>query len=110
MKAILIGASIAALAVPAMAQMAGGPAGKWTQSTTRADAEAKAKVRFAERDINHDGYITAEEIRAGVDARMGKMQDMAFDRVDADHNGTISDAERQAAMAAMAPPPPPPGN
>jgi hypothetical protein len=34
-----------------------------------------------------------------------------FDRVDTDHDGTIGDAERAAATAAMnGPPPPPSGN
>lgn len=95
MKAILIGAGIAALAIPAVAQMAAGP-GKLFTPTTRADAEAKAKARFAERDTNHDGYITPEEIRAGVEARMGKMRDMAFDRIDTDKNGSISREEFMA--------------
>ena len=93
MKAILIGAAVAALAVPVVAQMHDGPGGKWMQPTTRAEAEAKARAHFAERDTNHDGFITRDEIRAGVEARMGKMQDMAFDRIDTDKNGTISREE-----------------
>ncbi|HTI31365.1 MAG TPA: EF-hand domain-containing protein [Sphingomonas sp.] len=95
MKAILLGAA-AVLAMPALAQMADRPAGRWAQPTTRADAEAKAKAHFAERDTNHDGFITPEEIRAGAEARMGKMRDMAFDRLDADHNGSISREEFMA--------------
>jgi Ca2+-binding EF-hand superfamily protein len=92
MKAILIGAAVAAFAMPAVAQMADGPGKLYTQ-TTRADAEAKARAKFAERDTNHDGFITPEEIRVGIEARMGKMQDMAFDRIDADKNGAISREE-----------------
>jgi 5-hydroxyisourate hydrolase-like protein (transthyretin family) len=99
MKAILMGASLAVFAVPAMAQMAGGPAGRFTAPTTRAEAEAKAKERFAERDTNHDGFITADEIHADIMARMGERKDASFDRIDTDHNGTISREEYSARPA-----------
>ncbi len=85
-------AATVAFAVPTSAQLHDN-AGKWAQPTTRAEAEAKAKAYFADRDTNHDGFVTPEEIRAGIEARMGKMQDMAFDRMDTDRNGAISREE-----------------
>lgn len=67
-------------------------------------------VRMA--DANKDGVVTKDEFVAAALKR--------FDAMDADHDGTVTPAERKAAMAAMRtkwrdrkggdmPPPPPPG-
>ena len=89
-------AATVAFAVPTFAQMADGPAGKMMRSTTRADAEARAKAHFAKMDLNHDGFVTPEEIHAGIDQRMAAHRGEAFDRLDTDHNGTITREEFSA--------------
>jgi Ca2+-binding EF-hand superfamily protein len=98
MKAILMAAAAVTLGGPAFAQ-AGGAAAQWGQPTTRAAAEARAKAHFAERDLNHDGFIASDEIRAEFEARRGRAQDMAFERLDTNKDGTISREEFAARPA-----------
>lgn len=97
MKAILFAAAATvAFAVPTIAQMQGGPAGQWTSPTTRAEAEAKARARFADTDANKDGFVTTDEIHARVEHHMAEARGRSFDRVDTDHNGTITREEYSA--------------
>ena len=126
-KAFLIGASLAAtLAGPAFAQPRGGPEG----DLRRADVQTRLQERMARIDVNRDGTITQEEIATVVrmmqangapaqaaervqamfarSAQNGRIsiadtvqrQMAAFDQGDANHDGTMSVAERQAAVAA----------
>lgn len=105
-KLILAGAAVAALAVPAMAQMAmqhdGPMGGRMMQGPiTRAQAEAKAMADFARMDANHDGFVTADEIKASQEAMRTAHDGKMFDRIDTDHNGSISRAEFDAFHAKM---------
>ena len=82
--------------------------------TTRAEAQAHVTQMFAMHDSNHDGFLTAEELKPGAGQRMIMRHDMrgpdggmrgaggamamrdpnvAFDRIDANHDGTISRSE-----------------
>jgi hypothetical protein len=96
--------------------------------STRAEMDQAIQQRFAARDANHDGFLTADELGerapralerldadhdgkiSAAESRNGQLA--LFDLADSNHDGTLSDAERQAAMAAMmsgaSPPPPPP--
>jgi Ca2+-binding EF-hand superfamily protein len=91
---------------------------------TRADVEKMVADHFAMLDTNKDGVVTRAELDAFRDKRRGEMktametrmkehQTRAFDRLDANHDGTISREEFAAAMAPRpggpgegAPPPP----
>jgi hypothetical protein len=57
--------------------------------TTRAEAQARAERLFARFDVNRDGRID----RADREARMATMMQARFDRLDADHNGSLSRSE-----------------
>lgn len=88
---ILAAAAFAGLAAaPLLAQPAGTPT---TPPSTRAEMEQSVQVRFATRDANHDGFLTADEL--------GESAPMAIGRLDADHDGKISLAEASTAMLAM---------
>ena len=96
MKKLAIGASLAALiAIPALAFQATPPAGK-DRVETRAAVEAKVKDHFARMDLNKDGVVTQDEIKAGRDARMKERADQRFAALDTDKNGQISRAEFDA--------------
>jgi hypothetical protein len=125
-KAFLIGVSLAAtLATPALAQR-GQPEG----DLRRADVQTRLTERLGQVDINHDGTITQSEINTVVQmmqangapaqaservqamfarsAQNGQIsvadtvqrQLAAFDLADVNHDGIMSAAERQAAVAA----------
>src|SRR5205085_5199906 len=82
---------------------------------TRAEAEQAVRERFQQRDTNHDGFLTADELGergammierqdADHDGKISLAEAVAgslalFDRADANHDGRIDDAERTAAMA-----------
>lgn len=53
--------------------------------------------RLTALDTNHDGTVTAEELRAAGQARRAEHATQRFDRLDADKNGQISRAEFDAA-------------
>ncbi len=95
MRVLLIAgaAGLATYALPTLAQMAGGPVAAWGRAVTRTQAEEEARARFALADINKDGYVTRDEIRAGIEARLTEHRNMAFDRIDADHDGKITREE-----------------
>jgi hypothetical protein len=87
---ILAAAAFAGLAFsPLFAQPAAAP----TPPSTRAEMEQSIQARFATRDANHDGFLTADEL--------GESGPMAIARLDADHDGKISLAEARTAMLAM---------
>jgi Ca2+-binding EF-hand superfamily protein len=53
--------------------------------------------RLTALDANHDGTVTAEEMRAGARARRAEHVTSRFDRLDVDKNDQISRAEFDAA-------------
>lgn len=90
----------------------------------RADAQAAAEARFAALDTNHDGQLSPDELAAGrgpggggfgggrggpgggASGPVAKDAFVAraltrFDAMDADHDGQVTRAERDAARAAM---------
>jgi hypothetical protein len=126
-KMTMAAALLAAVAgMPGLAQ-AGPPDPYGNATVNKAAAEKTANDRFAELDANHDGSLTPEERRAGFAGRGGGggggggfggggagaqqgPQDKAayvaaqlarFDQQDADHNGSLTKAERDAFRAAM---------
>lgn len=123
MTRLLIAGLMAAVAVPVLAQAAPPMAPKHDRVMTRAEVQGHVAQMFARVDANHDGVITKAETDAAHQAMaakrqsrqgdhaMGKMGAMgamggmhhdpaaAFDRIDANHDGTISRAEFVAAHA-----------
>lgn len=91
-KWLIGGVAVAALSVPALAQMAH----RMDHDMTRAEVQARVHEHFARADANHDGAVTREEIGAGVEARMAEHRGTAFDRLDADHDGKLSREEFMA--------------
>lgn len=74
-----------AVATVAMGGVAIAAPGMMQGDQTRAQVEAKAGERFAKMDVNSDGVLN----QADREARRAQM----FDRIDADHNGTVSREE-----------------
>src|ERR1700754_111900 len=122
---VLAALAVAGLSAPLAAQPPGG--GGRMLPSTRAEMEQSITQRFATRDANHDGFLTADELGerapmalqrldADHDGKISAAESLSgqlalFDLADSNHDGTLSEAERSAAMAAMrgaAPPPPPP--
>ena len=73
----------------------------------RSDVSARIAKMFKELDLNHDGFVTREEIatlQARFDDRMSKSQSKRaakmFDRMDTNHDGKITQAEVDATRAA----------
>ena len=120
MTRLLIAGLMAAVAVPVLAQAAPPMAPKHERVMTRAEVQGHVAQMFARVDANHDGVITKAETDAAHQAmaakrqsrqgghatgKMGAMGAMhhdpaaAFDRIDANHDGTISRAEFVAAHA-----------
>ncbi len=97
-KYLIASAAIAALAVPALAQMAMPDVpDERPAATTRAEAEAKMREHFAKLDGNRDGFVTREEVHASMETMMAAKSGEHFDRMDADRNGSISREEFDAA-------------
>jgi len=95
-------------------------------TVSRLDAAAKAGQDFDKLDTNHDGYLSDDEMAATLpdirmrtfasrinavidtdkDGKVSKEEFVAmalqrFDRADADHDGQLTKAERDAAREAM---------
>ena len=126
MKTLLVTIALGAtmLSTGAAAQD-GGMRGMNMQDMTRAQAQAQADGMFQRFDVNHDGTVTRQEVQqvasqfgAGdraqrmIDRIFGAAQSLTlqqfeaqqlarFDRDDANHDGTVTVAERQAARAAL---------
>ena len=127
MTRLLFAGLMAAVAVPVLAQAAPPMAPKHDRVMTRAEVQGHVAQMFARVDANRDGVITKAETDAAHQAmaakrqsrqgdhatgKMGAMGAMggmhhdpaaAFDRIDANHDGTISRAEFVAAHAKREP-------
>src|SRR5690349_2445326 len=100
---LLAALGVAALAAPLAAQPPEGPPPGATEGrggfmrmrlpATRAEAERMSAERFAERDANHDGFLSADELGE----RGGRM----LERQDSNQDGKISAAEANAGALAM---------
>jgi hypothetical protein len=127
MKKLTIAVAMATglLAVPALAQGGPPPDPYGDATVTKADVEKAATDRFATLDTNKDGSLSPEERRAGGPGGGGGFrgggggggaggpppaQNLAeyvaaqsgrFDQQDADHDGKLTKAERDAFRAAM---------
>ncbi len=124
MKKFLIGAAVAAMAGAAIAQAPaaqpalpapGAHAGHhrmmMQQPQTRDGAIAKVREHFARLDVNRDGFVTGDEMKAQRAERAGKWREKraerrqgrdpaaAFDRLDANRDGVLSREEFAAARA-----------
>jgi Ca2+-binding EF-hand superfamily protein len=79
----------------------------FNSNQARADVPAHVQKMFAQLDLNHDGFVTRDEIAVGqarFDERMAKSTPIRvskmFDRLDSNHDGQITNAEVEAARAA----------
>jgi len=64
---------------------------------TRDAVIAKTKDMFVKFDLNHDGFITTDEIKAVREARTAEMRKHRFEALDTNHDGVISRDEFMAA-------------
>ncbi|MBN8552285.1 MAG: EF-hand domain-containing protein [Caulobacterales bacterium] len=101
MKTLLMGGLIAlSLGGIAVAQEAQrGPRAADADGDSRisqAEFVAAAMQRFDSGDANRDGTVTAEEMRAGMEARRTERRGEMFARMDANGDGAISRAEFDA--------------
>jgi hypothetical protein len=101
MKTLLMGGLIAlSVGGVAMAQQAQrGPGAADTDGDSRvsqAEFVTAAMQRFDSGDANRDGTITAEEMRAGMEARRAERRGEMFARMDTNGDGSISRAEFDA--------------
>jgi hypothetical protein len=101
MKTLLMSGLIAlSVGGVAMAQQAPrGPGAADTDGDSRvsqAEFVTAAMQRFDSGDANRDGTITAEEMRAGMEARRAERRSEMFARMDTNGDGSISRAEFDA--------------
>lgn len=112
MTRFLLAASAAAVlaASAAFAQTAAAPAVRDTIHT-RQQTLQRVQTLFASRDLNRDGFLTSEELRADrnvkargqrADGASGDRAAQGFDRFDANKDGMISRAEWEARQTARA--------
>ena len=66
---------------------------------TQAEFVARRVERLRAADANHDGTVTAEEMRAAGQAKRAERRNAMFDRLDANKDGSISRAEFDAPRA-----------
>ena len=123
MKTLLVTIALGAtlFSTQALAQARGG----WMQDMTRQQAKDMADGMFQRFDLNNDGVVTRQEAeQAGqqfgggnrveklINRTFGTAQSLTlqqfegqalarFDRDDANHDGTVTVAERQQARAAL---------
>ena len=106
MKLLLTGVALAGLCATAgIAQDAPPPSppgahGPMMHPITKAEMTTMVAQHFAALDLNHDGKITREEVRAAregqMEKRMKEHRDRAFAMLDSNHDGSISKAEFDA--------------
>lgn len=69
------------------------------QPVTQADFVQRRVERLRAADANHDGTVTAEEMRAAGQAKRAERRAAMFNRLDANKDGSISRAEFDAPRA-----------
>jgi Ca2+-binding EF-hand superfamily protein len=81
----------------------------FTSNQNRSEVPARIEKMFKQLDVNHDGFVTKDEIaalQARFDDRMSKSSPSRaakmFDRMDTNHDGRITQAEVDATRAARA--------
>src|SRR5947209_5908698 len=112
MKKYLIGGAAAAAMVAGGAVFAQtapqqAPRTHLMKTETRAEAQARVAKMFARLDVNHDGFITKEEVNALEAQHEQKAEQRAahfdpskvFDRIDLNHDGKITVEEANAARS-----------
>ena len=121
MKTLLVGIALGAtiIGTQAVAQEAGG--GMMQRDMTRAEAQQRADAMFQRIDLNHDGVVTRQEAEQAaaqfggrgekmVERMFGDAQSITlqqaeaqalarFDRDDLNHDGVVTQEERQQARA-----------
>jgi hypothetical protein len=70
-----------------------GPRPDRDADVTRAQAIARSDQAFARLDANNDGRFTPDEARARGEQRREQHMTRMFDRLDADHNGSVTREE-----------------
>lgn len=75
------------------------PARAMAQPVSQADFVQRRVERLRAADANHDGTVTAEEMRAAGQAKRAERRAAMFDRLDANKDGSISRAEFDAPRA-----------
>lgn len=99
MKYVMIAGALAlGLTMPAAAQA---PMG----AISKADFLARGKAQFDAADTNHDGVLTKDELTAMIAQRMGgtppqPMIDGIYGAMDTDHDGKVTAAEAEALRGA----------
>ena len=101
------GAAIGQSAAPAVAAPSGHRHSYFARNESRTDVPTHVEKMFARLDLDHNGFVTKDEL-AQVEAKAeAKQQQQApkraaklFDRLDGNHDGQITLAEVQAAHAA----------
>ena len=120
MKTItIIGGMAAPLAAMSLTALIGGAAAAQTPPASqpgaqhaRADGDGYGRInqaefvqartgRLAALDADRDGALTAQEVRARIQARMAERAGLRFDRLDADHDGFVTADEGRAARMSM---------
>ena len=99
---LILAISAMALSLPLIAYAADAPPQHehhmmMHQPMTRVGVIAKTKEMFAKFDLNHDGFITADEIKAAHESKRAEMKGKIFDKLDTNHDGSISRDEFMAA-------------
>jgi Ca2+-binding EF-hand superfamily protein len=112
MNKTLLVSGLAAMALAAAAGVAvAQQAPERPARAMRADTDGDSRLSRAEfvdgrvqrltaMDADRDGSVSAEERRAGMQARMAARADARFDRLDANDDGSVSRAEFDAARSA----------
>ncbi len=101
MARLLVAGLLLAAATPLLAQpapIAPGAPMRVAKTMVRADIQTRVETRFARRDANRDGFLTAEEMTRGGGTKMRRMggqqvmrdPNIAFDRLDINRDGSIS--------------------
>lgn len=98
----LIGGAAVAQQVPTAARGMARADADGDGRLNQAEFVARRVDRLAAADANKDGSVAAEERRAAWTARRAERRAGAFDRLDADKDGTLSRTEFEAPRAARA--------
>lgn len=99
LSAAALAAGLGIAVLPAIAAETGTSAQTGTTQPDRAKVEARLDAEAREIDANHDGVISAEELRAHQEKRRGAMLDEMMKRADANHDGKLTVEEYKTSLA-----------